>query len=72
MWAEAGDEDGVTEEGLLARRLLVVAVGHEVPVSMKGYVKLLRSLDGEAREKHSKCEATTKQTQAQASNVEEL
>lgn len=61
----------VTEEGLLAKRLLVSAVGFEVLISKKGYVEPLRSLANEVQAKLIGCEATKWQLDMKNAQVEE-
>lgn len=63
-WTEAGDADCVTKKALLATRFGVAAARHEVPISKKRYVKLLRSFAGEMLSKRSECEAKTQQSDA--------
>lgn len=53
--------EDVTEETLASVRQLILVMGRTVPVTIKGYVKLLKDL---ARDLHSVCfgaEVTTKQ-----------
>lgn len=45
----SSDADGITEEASLPTSSLVAAVGHELQVSKKGYVEVLRPLFGEVQ-----------------------
>lgn len=55
LWAETVDVQGVTEEALLATRLLVWTVCYYFPVSKKGYMGLLQHLAGEVQSNGSEC-----------------
>lgn len=64
--------EGLTEEALFLKRLLVSAVGHEVLVSEKKYVKLLQSLSCEGQGNHTEGGATTWQLDECNGKVGEL
>lgn len=44
----AGDAGDMSEEGVVATKTLITAVGHELPASNKGYVKQICSFAIEA------------------------
>lgn len=53
-WSEAGDTERMTEERRMAMCLLILAASHEIHISKKGYVDLLRSLADETQSWRSK------------------
>lgn len=71
-WGHAGDTDDVTEETLAATREAIQAVGHKVPVSKKGYVKLFKSLATDMPTAWHGAKATTEKLAARKTSVSEL
>lgn len=72
LWGQAGDAVGVNEEVLNTRRPLVEAVGHDAPISKKGYIELVRSPTGHVQKAQLKSYATTRQLSEKEGLIEEL
>lgn len=62
----------MTEEVLNATWSLVTAVGHEIPVSKKGYLELIRTLSNKVRNEQRESKATTRQLAVEEVKIREL
>lgn len=63
--AAAVDDGDVTKEVLVATGILLTAAGHEVPVSKKGFIDLLRSFATEVQAGRRKSQAASRPLEGQ-------
>lgn len=61
LWVNVGDVVGVLEESLLETRPLVSAVGYDVLMFKKEYVKHMSSLFSRVNSKRRECKATNRE-----------
>lgn len=72
LWGQVGDAGDVTKEVLDATRLIFTAVGHDVPISEKGYLDLLRGLSDKVQKAQRKTDATTRQLSEKERKIGEM
>lgn len=72
LWGRAIRPSGGTEEALDATRSAVTVGGHNVPVSEKGDLELLRTLADKVQKLQHQLDANTRQLSAQGAEIGEL
>lgn len=71
LWGKDRNAEDVTEEALTSARTSISAVGHEVPVSKKGCLELVRMLADDDQVAQHGSEGTTSQLARCEAKIEE-